>query len=66
MVLGPCLYTSPTMHEGVVGRPRYFIPPNVLEPLVTMGFSVPQIADIKIAWYYHNTLVHCWGCVYCF
>ena len=21
------VYTSPTMHEGVVGRPRYFIPP---------------------------------------
>lgn len=40
------VYTSPVEHLGVIGRPRYFIPSHMLESLINMGFSVPQIASI--------------------
>ena len=39
-------FMSPVVHEGVVGRPRYFIPQDVLQNLLSTGFSVPHISDI--------------------
>ena len=39
-------YTSPLLHDGSVGRPRYDIPVGTLEFVVDSGFTVPQIANI--------------------
>lgn len=39
-------YFSPLQCDHTVGRPRFLIPQNVLESLMSSCFSVPQIADI--------------------